>query len=77
MGDFEKTSQYGPDNATQMARLGYKTIHSRGFVGVGPMVMTQAMATVCAAMMVFGMISMLSLMQAWCDRDCPAGGGWN
>ncbi len=39
------------------------------------MVMTQAMTMVCVMMMVFGTMSMLSMMQAWCDRDYPPGGG--
>ena len=28
------------------------------------------------AMMVFALMSMLSMMQAQCDRDYPPGGGW-
>ncbi len=35
--------------------------------------MTQTL-NVIQAMMMFALISTLSMMQAWCDRDNPSGG---
>ena len=37
--------------------------------------MAQALNVTQAMMMVFVMMSMLSMMQAQCDRDYPPGGG--
>ncbi len=38
--------------------------------------MTQALNVMQAMTMVFAMMSMLSMMQAKCDRDYPTGAGW-